>query len=161
VVLVIARVAVGQIDIYARASGQSIFHYLFFLTHNHNLRRMQILAKTEHLIDLQPSWNLVRDEQHRHLPLELVDRPGEEFGGRLIEVGDRFVEDQDLRSLEQRPGDRDALLLAAREAGAAFADLGLVALREVSRSPRESRPPCTRRSHPRSWRAGAPSRRLS
>jgi hypothetical protein len=49
------------------------------------------------------------------------------LGGVLVEVGDGFVEDQHLRALEQRAGDGEALALAAGEADAALADLGLVA----------------------------------
>jgi hypothetical protein len=79
------------------------------------LRHGRLRAEAEHLIHLQPLRNLVGDEEHRHLALELVDGLGEVFGGLLVEVGDRFVEDQDLRPLEQRPGDGDALALAARE----------------------------------------------
>src|SRR5690606_29578771 len=44
-----------------------------------------------------------------------------------VERGRRFVEQQNRRILEQCPGDGDALLLAARQAGAAFAQLLVVA----------------------------------
>ena len=59
-----------------------------------------VTSKREHRIDLQSPRNLMRDEQHRHLALELVDRLGEVLGRLLIEVRDRLVEDQDLRPLE-------------------------------------------------------------
>lgn len=71
------------------------------------------------------------NENHRHPPLEPIDGPGEVFGSLLVEVGNRLIEDQHLGALDQRPGDGDALALAAGQAGAAFADFGLVALRKV------------------------------
>ena len=42
-----------------------------------------------------------------------------------------FVEQQDRRVLDQRTGDRDALLLAARQLEPAFADLGFEAVRQA------------------------------
>ena len=46
-----------------------------------------------------------------------------------VERRRRLVEDQDPRVLEEDPGDRDALLLAARELVAALADDRVVARR--------------------------------
>ena len=71
------------------------------------------------------------DEEHRHLPFQAVDGQREMLGGLLVEAGDGLVEDEDLRALEQRTGDGEALALAAGEADAVFADLGLVALRQL------------------------------
>src|SRR6185437_4672985 len=51
------------------------------------------------------------------------------LGGRVERAGG-FVEHQDGGVLQQRARDRDALLLAAREFQAAFADRGFVALRQ-------------------------------
>ena len=48
----------------------------------------------------------------------------------VVEVARRLVEDHDRRVLEQQPGDRQALLLAARQAVAALADDGVVAVGE-------------------------------
>ena len=62
----------------------------------------------------------------------------------VVEVAGRLVEDQDLRPLEQRAGDGDALLLAAGKADAVLADLGLVALRQVLDRRRGSPPACRR-----------------
>lgn len=53
------------------------------------------------------------DEQHGHLPLELVDRPGEVFRGLLVEAAGRFVEDEGSGLFEQCSGNSDALLLSA------------------------------------------------
>ncbi len=47
---------------------------------------MLIRPKAEHLIHRQPPRNLMRDEDHRHLPLQPVDRPGEVFRRLLIKV---------------------------------------------------------------------------
>ncbi|MBK9028285.1 MAG: hypothetical protein IPN98_10735 [Propionivibrio sp.] len=47
---------------------------------------LMIPAEAEHLIDRQPSGDLMRDEEHRHLPLELVDCLGEVLGRLLVEV---------------------------------------------------------------------------
>lgn len=72
----------------------------------------------------------MRNEQHRHLPLELVDGSRKVFRRLLIQIGDRLVEDQNLRSLEQRPGDGNPLPLPTRQAGAALADLRLISVIE-------------------------------
>jgi hypothetical protein len=45
-----------------------------------------------------------------------------------VERGCRLVEDEDIRRLEQRTRDGDALLLPARELGAARADLRVEAV---------------------------------
>jgi hypothetical protein len=64
------------------------------------------------------------------LIFELDDGGGEVFGGGGIEAAGGFVEDEYLGLLEQCSCNRDALLLSAGESHAAFADLGLVALRQ-------------------------------
>ena len=46
-----------------------------------------------------------------------------------IERGGRLVEKQDRRILQDRPGNRETLALAARQGHAALADEGVVALR--------------------------------
>ncbi len=48
----------------------------------------------------------------------------------VVEVARRLVEDHDGGILQQQPGDRDALLLAAAQAVPAFADDGVVAVGE-------------------------------
>ena len=62
---------------------------------------LAVPAEGEHLIHLQPPRNLMRNKDHRHLPLELVDRLGKVFCRLLVEVGDRFIEGQDLRPLDK------------------------------------------------------------
>lgn len=56
----------------------------------------------------------MRNEQHRHLPLEFVDGSREVFRRLLIEVRHRLIKDQNFRPLEQRPGNGDTLPLPAR-----------------------------------------------
>ena len=51
--------------------------------------------------------------------------------GPDVDARRRLVEDQDARVGEERPGERDELALAEREAGAALGDLGLVAVLEL------------------------------
>ncbi len=72
--------------------------------------------------------HLVCDVQDGHLSLEPVDRAGQLFRGVRIEIGGRFVKDQDPRLFQQCTRDGDALALAAGEADTLFADAGLVAL---------------------------------
>ena len=49
----------------------------------------------------------------------------------VVERAGRLVEDQDARIGDQRAGDGDALALAARQAAAALADDGVVALGQL------------------------------
>src|SRR5215813_13787510 len=55
----------------------------------------------------------------------------DEAFGLGVEVARRFVEDEDEGVGEEGAGDGDALLLAAAEADAAFADHGVVAFFEL------------------------------
>lgn len=68
-------------------------------------------AKPYYFIDFETFRKLVRDEQHRHGSLKLIDRRREVLGRRFIEAARRFVEDQYLGALKQCSRDRDALLL--------------------------------------------------
>ena len=79
--------------------GSGAQSFVLFSHHAHR-RRMTLPIKTKHLIHLQALRDLVRNKDHRHRPLEGIDRSGEVFGRLLIEVGDGLVEDEDLRSLE-------------------------------------------------------------
>ena len=54
---------------------------------------------------------------------DAVERLLDRLLGAAVERAGRFVEHQDRRVLEQGPGDRDALLLAARQLEPALADL--------------------------------------
>lgn len=65
------------------------------------------------------------------MSLAVIDGGGEMFGGSAIQAAGGFVEDQNARLLEQRTRDGDALLLPAGKSPAAFADLGLVAFRQL------------------------------
>ena len=68
----------------------------------------------------------MRNKQHRDLALQLVDRPRKVLRRLLIEIRHRFIEDQNLRPLEQRPGNGNPLPLPTRQPGAALADLRLI-----------------------------------
>ena len=80
---------------------------------------------------------------HRRQPVRdhqrgAADRDAVEFGlDRFLAFGiqrrGRLVEDQDRRILQQRARDRDALLLAAGQFQAAFADRSVVAVRAATR----------------------------
>ena len=67
--------------------------------------------------------------------------PGEQRGHRRlnellafrVEVARGLVENQDLRRRQDRPGNGQALLLAAGELDAALADEGLVLFRQLDR----------------------------
>src|SRR5579875_1220303 len=72
----------------------------------------------------------VRDRDRRPPLREPVERLLDEPLGLGVERGGRLVEDEDRRVAEDRPRDRDPLLLAAREAVAALADDRVVALGE-------------------------------
>ena len=99
-------------------SGLALLHYS-------HVRRP--LSQPHDLVDLQALRHLVRNEERRHAALELVDGLRELLGGRLVETAGRFVENQDPRPLEDGAGDGEALFLAAGEADAVLADLGVVA----------------------------------
>lgn len=66
---------------------------------NHmHARRM--LPPIHHLIHLQTLGYLMRDKNHRHLALDPVDGLREVLGGLLIQIRNRLVEDQQLRTLQ-------------------------------------------------------------
>ena len=70
------------------------------------------------------------NEDDGDLALEPVDSLRELLCSVRVEVGDGFIEDEDTGLSEQGPGDGDALFLAAREAGAMLADLGVIGFRQ-------------------------------
>ena len=82
-----------------------------FLLHQANANR--ISPHIHHLIHLQALGHLMRDEDHRHLALEPVDRLSKLLGGLLIQIRNRLVKNQHLGALEQRAGNRNALTLSA------------------------------------------------
>ena len=71
------------------------------------------------------------DKDHRDPAADAVDRSCKLLGGVVVQIRSRLVEDEDLRPLEQRPGNRDPLLLPAREPDAVLAHLALVARRQL------------------------------
>ena len=72
------------------------------------------------------------NKEHGRLSLELINSLCKSLGRCPIQIAGRFVEDQNPRPLEQRPGNGDALLLPARQSRAVFANLRLIALRQAS-----------------------------
>ena len=82
-------------------------------------------------------------------PVSAVSQRVLDRGLRLaVEVRGRLVEDDDARPLEQHPGDRQPLLLAARHPVAAVADHGVEAFGERRHEPRSGRPPSRSTSSP-------------
>ena len=77
-------------------------------------------------------------------------RPEPGVGGE-VEGGERVVEDVDLGLADERPGDREALALAARHVGAALGDVGVEPAHRRARSRRPGRPRAPPTS-PRRWR---------
>lgn len=71
-----------------------------FIFHHFHPGGLMMSAETEHLVHLQSLGYLVGYEQHGDFALEFVDGAGEVLGGLLVEVGNRFVEDQDFGPLE-------------------------------------------------------------
>jgi hypothetical protein len=71
------------------------------------------------------------DEEDRHSSLKLVNGVCELLGCALVKVRRRFVEDEHTRALEDGAGDREALFLAAGEADAVLADLGVVGIGQI------------------------------
>src|SRR5262245_10517202 len=70
----------------------------------------------------------VGDDQHGAARRDLLHVLLDDALALVVERAGRLVEDQDARIGGQRAGDRDALALATRQAGAALAHLGVVAL---------------------------------
>ena len=96
-------------------------------------QRQDVVARPDHRLP-------VGDREDRRLVLlrpQLVHDRGLGLG---VERRAGLVEEQELRIGIERPGDRDALPLAARELQPALADLGLVALRQALDEPRDRRP---------------------
>jgi hypothetical protein len=83
------------------------------------------------LVHLQAARHVVGDEEHRRLALQLVHGLREVLRGLRIQAAGGLVEEQDARTLEDGAGDGEALLLAAGEADAVLADLGLVTLGQL------------------------------
>ena len=87
-------------------------------------------AAVEHddLVGVAHGREPVRDRDRRPPLGEPLERLLHRALGLRVERRGRLVEDEDRRVAQDRPRDRDALLLAAREAVAALADDRVVAL---------------------------------
>ncbi|HEY1605960.1 MAG TPA: hypothetical protein VGF77_10230 [Allosphingosinicella sp.] len=72
----------------------------------------------------------VGDHDDGEIGAERHDRADHRRLGLVVEGAGRFVEDQHLRPFVEGAGDSDPLALAARQADAALADLGRIALRQ-------------------------------
>ena len=70
----------------------------------------------------------LRDDQHRRVAGDRLERRAQPGVGGQVERGERVVEDVDLRLADQRPGDGQPLPLAAGDVAAALGDRGLQAV---------------------------------
>ena len=101
---------------------------------------------------------IVRDQHHaRPLRPHGADQPLDGRGRRRIEVGGGLVQDQDLRAGRQRAGDRQQLLLAARQHAGRRHAPDARAWRARARPARAGRAPAAPRrrppAHTRRWPA--------
>ena len=89
-------------------------------------------AGVEHddLVGADDGRQAVGDDDGRAVRGDAVERRLDRFLGAAVERAGGLVEDQDRRVLQQRAGDRHALLLAARELQPALADHRFIALRQ-------------------------------
>jgi hypothetical protein len=89
-------------------------------------------AGVEHhdLVGADHGRQAVGDDDGGAVAGDAVEGRLDRFLGPAVERAGRLVEDQDRRVLEQRAGDGDALLLAARQLEPALADHRFIALRQ-------------------------------
>src|SRR5438552_2389643 len=87
-------------------------------------------VEDDDLVRIADGRETVGDRDRRAALREAVERLLHEPLGLGVERARRLVEDEDRRVAQDRARDRDALLLAAREAVAALADDGVVSLRQ-------------------------------
>ena len=88
------------------------------------------VVEDDDLVGVAHRGEAVRDRDHRPALREPLERGLHRALGLRVERRGGLVEDEDRGIAQDRPRDRDALLLAAREPVAALADDGLVALGE-------------------------------
>ena len=89
------------------------------------------VAQQKNLVDNRQRRRPMRDDDDRGAALlQLRDTFGERRVALGVEVGARLVENDEARLAEDGAGQRDALSVAARQDGAALADLRVVAVRE-------------------------------
>ena len=83
------------------------------------------------LVGILDGRQAVSDDEGGTADHELVERILHDLLAFRIECGGRFVKDEDLRILQDRSCDGDALALTAGEDEAAIADLGIDAARQT------------------------------
>lgn len=82
------------------------------------------------VVRLHHRMQAVRDHQHGAAPAQSGQGVLHQRLILGIDAGRGFVQQQDRRVLEQRPGNRQALALSARQPRAALTDAGLIAVRQ-------------------------------
>ena len=85
----------------------------------------------------------MRDHYHRATGQRPLHRGPDLSFASHVQGGERLIENQDFRILEQRPGDRDSLPLAVRERRAVLSDRVVVAIGQ--RAYEIVQPGCARR----------------
>src|SRR5438309_8240469 len=88
------------------------------------------LVEHDDLVGFDDGRKPVGDHDRRPAFGDLVERFLDGLLSAAVERAGRFVEHEDRRVLEQRAGDRDPLLLAARKLEATLADHRFIFLRE-------------------------------
>ena len=77
------------------------------------------IAERDDAIGAGGHFGIVRDDDHRQplLAVETAKQRDHVLAGAAVEVAGRLVAHEDRRAVDERPGDRHALLLAAGELG--------------------------------------------
>ncbi len=88
------------------------------------------LVEDEDAVGADDARQPVREDQGRASRRQAVDRLLDHRLVLRVHRGERFVENEDRRIPQQRPGDRQALALAARQQDPALADHRVVTLRQ-------------------------------
>ena len=88
------------------------------------------MIQHQDLIHIFQSDQPVGDEQERVATCQGKERVEDAALGQRVEVGSRFIQQEDGGILQQEPGNRQALAFAPTQAQAAFADDRLIALRQ-------------------------------
>ena len=88
------------------------------------------LVEDEDAVGADDARQPVREDQGRASCRQAVDRLLDHRLVLRVHRGERFVENEDRRIPQQRPGDRQALALAARQQDPALADHRVVTLRQ-------------------------------
>ena len=91
---------------------------------------MLAFAQDENLVGMADGAEAVGDDEAGAVGEQAFERFLNELFGAGVHAGGGLVEDEDGGVLEERAGDADALFFADAEFDAAFADAGIVALRQ-------------------------------